>query len=279
MVDLHAHTDCSDGTLSPAELVRLAARKGLRALAITDHDTVEGCPLAEPAAVEHGVELIFGVELSAKHCGRAIHVLGYFLWGAPRAEFHKHLAEAQQARNDRNRALADRLQELGFHIELEEVEALGRSQTARPHFAEILVRKGYSRSHGAAFADFLDEGRPAFVPRRDPSAETAVGWIHESGGIASWAHPWRDLERLGQSAEQAFGKARDFGLDAVECYHPSTDPEQSAQLRRATESLGLAISGGSDFHQPCEDRATLGDLQIPDEILENLKAVDRQAVT
>jgi len=177
MVDLHAHSDRSDGELPPEELVELAHRRGLAALAITDHDSVEGYDAAAPHARRLGLEFICGVELNSKFRGRSIHILGYFLDRPPGDEFRSHLSCLQKARRERNQRLTKRLQELGLSVRLEEAEALGRSQTGRPHFAHLLVRKGYASGMRDAFDRYLDERAPGYVERRDPSLENVLRWI------------------------------------------------------------------------------------------------------
>jgi predicted metal-dependent phosphoesterase TrpH len=199
MVDLHSHTDRSDGSLSPEQLIRLARRNGVRALAITDHDTLDGFDAAGPAARAEGVELVCGIELNTKFHGRAIHILGYFLEAPPGEVFRDHLACLQKARRERNGRLSKRLKQLGFHVPLEEAEKLGCSQTGRPHFAQVMVAKGYVGSIREAFDSYLDEAAPGYVERRDPSPENVLRWIREADGIASWAHPLRFIRESGRT--------------------------------------------------------------------------------
>ena len=204
MVDLHAHSDRSDGQLSPEELVDLALRRGLGALAITDHDSVEGYDAAAPHALRLGLDLICGVELSSKFRGRSIHVLGYFLERPPGEQFRAHLSCLQKARRERNQRLTKRLQQLGLSVHLEEAEALGRSQTGRPHFAQLLVRKGYASGMREAFDRYLDERAPGYVERRDASLENVLRWIREAGGVSSWAHPARFIREGDPPVEELF---------------------------------------------------------------------------
>jgi len=276
MVDLHAHSDRSDGELPPEELVELAHRRGLAALAITDHDSVEGYDAAAPHARRLGLEFICGVELNSKFRGRSIHILGYFLDRPPGDEFRSHLSCLQKARRERNQRLTKRLQELGLSVRLEEAEALGRSQTGRPHFAHLLVRKGYASGMRDAFDRYLDERAPGYVERRDPSLENVLRWIREAGGLSSWAHPARFIREGDPTAEKMVRELAATGLNAIEAFHSDHSPEDAERFRRIAESLRLGTTGGSDFHGPNRSRAALGSLNLPDSLLGNLRAYSRQ---
>ncbi|HUG80308.1 MAG TPA: PHP domain-containing protein [Bryobacterales bacterium] len=271
MVDLHAHTDRSDGALSPRQLADLAVHNGLSALAITDHDTLDGYEAAAPHAKQIGLDLICGVELSASFLGRPIHILGYFLGAAPGATFRGHLDCIQQSRRERNRRLAAKLQSLGLDVTAEEAEALGRGQTGRPHFALVLVEKGYAPTVRQAFNTYLDERAPGFVARRDASAENVLRWIEEAGGISSWAHPGRFLRDSGYGSVAAVGELASQGLKAVEVFHADHDAGERQSLQAAADKARLAVTGGSDFHNPETAGVPLGGLNLPDSLLERLR--------
>jgi hypothetical protein len=275
MVDLHSHSDRSDGQLSPEELVELAHRRGLSALAITDHDSVEGYDAAASHAKGLGLDFICGVELNSKFRGRSIHILGYFLDRLPDAEFRNHLSCLQKARRERNERLAKRLQQLGLSIHLEEVQALGRSQTGRPHFAQLLVQKGYVTGMREAFDRYLDERAPGYVERRDPSLENVFRWMREAGAVSSWAHPARFIREGDPPAEELFHELAERGLNAIEVFHTDHSPEDSDRFHRAARDMSLGITGGSDFHGPSRTRAMLGSLNLPDSLLDNLRAYSR----
>jgi len=279
MVDLHTHSDRSDGTLSPQKLTEFAYRIGLRALAITDHDSLEGFDAALPHARRLGLELVCGVELSAKFHGRPIHILGYFLQGLPGETFRRHLSCVQKARHERNVRLASKLRELGLGVTLEEAEALGRSQTGRPHFAQVLVNKGCVPSYREAFNRYLDESAPGYVERKDPTPENVIGWIHESGGVASWAHPARFLRQSGQPSERLVEELAAKGLDALEVYHSDHGAEAVETLLALAKQFGLAVTGGSDFHGLAKSNAYLGGLNLPLSLLEELRAYNRALVS
>jgi hypothetical protein len=263
MVDLHSHTDKSDGSLSPGALIDLAVRKGLRTLAITDHDTVEGYDEAKPAAEAAGLELICGVELGTRFHGCSIHVLGYFLNEAPGQEFRAHLACLQTSRRERNGRLAARLRDLGLDIRREDAECIGRSQTGRPHFARLLVEKGYVASVQEAFDLYLDESAPGYVERRDPSLENVIRWIHEAGGLASWAHPVRMVRQSGLSVGGLFTEMADLGMDAIEAFHSDHSPQDQAEYVAAAAKAGLEVTGGSDFHGDPKPHIKLGQVTLP----------------
>lgn len=271
MIDLHSHTDRSDGTLSPEELVGLAAQKGLSALAITDHDTLEGYEAAVPHAAGLDLELVCGIELSASFLGRTIHVLGYFLGDPPGEQFRDHLGCIQKSRQERNHRLAAKLQSLGLDVSAEEAEALGHSQTGRPHFARILMRKGYVADIRQAFDRYLDESAPAFVARKDASTDNVLRWIHEAGGISSWAHPARFFRGTELAADEAVAELAVKGLNAVEAFHSDHDASEANLLKTIAERLDLGVTGGSDFHNPETARVQLGGLRLPDSLLEDLR--------
>jgi len=262
MVDLHSHTIKSDGSLTPAELIDLACLKGLSALAITDHDTLEGYDEAQSFAAAAGLDLICGVELGTKFHARSIHILGYFFQGQPGEEFRGHLRCLQTARRERNDRLAARLRELGLEVEREEVEKLGHSQTGRPHFALLLVNKGYAADIREAFDRYLDESAPGYVERSDPSLTNVLGWIHKAGGLASWAHPGRMIQHSGLPAASLFQEMAYHGLDAVEAFHSDHTGEEQEVYSFQAAKLGLAVTGGSDFHGDAKPHIELGRVGI-----------------
>lgn len=271
MIDLHSHTNKSDGSLSPAELIDLACRKGVQTLSITDHDTLEGYDEAVPYARAAGLDLVCGVELSTKFHAHSIHVLGYFFHEAPGPEFRHHLECLQTSRRERNGRLAARLRELGLDVHREEAERFGRSQTGRPHFARLLVEKGYVSNLREAFDRYLDESAPGYVERRDPSLDNLLRWIHQAGGLASWAHPVRMVRQSGLPVERLFGEMADHGMDAIEVFHSDHSPDdQAAYLAHATQ-IGLGVTGGSDFHGDPKPQIELGQVTLPSSVLASLR--------
>ena len=276
MIDLHTHTNESDGTLSPSELIDAAIAAGLDALAITDHDTFAGYDAALPYARERGFNLVCGIELSCKEDGRTVHLLGYFVHGAPTPKFRAWLENILEARRDRNRRLAERLRSFGLDIQLAEVEKLGRTLTGRPHFATLMVRKGYVRDRDEAFRKYIGESGAAFVERSGPSLETAVEMINEAGGIASLAHPTRIRCRSAESREALIAELARNGLGALEVWHSDHTPEETDWYLALARKIGLAPTGGSDFHGDVKPGTSLGtgingNLEIPASALEDLR--------
>jgi predicted metal-dependent phosphoesterase TrpH len=272
LIDLHSHTDESDGAASPAGLIEEAVRAGVGVLAITDHDTFAGYDQARPLARQSPVELLCGIELSTKLNGQSVHLLGYFPEGGAPAEFRRWVVEMQASRKDRNVRLAARLRELGFDITLEEAEARGRGMTGRPHFARIMVEKGYVANFRQAFDEYLDESARAYVYRREPQLAESVRRIREAGGVASLAHPTRvngDLARLMPELCEA-------GLNAIEAYHSDHTPHDTAFFLDIARKYGLLVTGGSDYHGDFKPGVELGsgcdgNLRVPREVMDGLR--------
>jgi 3',5'-nucleoside bisphosphate phosphatase len=277
MIDLHSHTNASDGTFTPAELIAEARRIGLRALAITDHDTLKGYDLAEPMAREAGLELVCGLEISTKYLGTSVHMLGYFPVQGPSREFRDWLSFLLESRRDRNRRLIMQLQSLGLEITLEEVEDAGRSLTARPHFAQVLVRKGYARDIQDAFDQYLDEGARGYVQRHDIPIDEAISRIRNAGGVASLAHPVRMLKNEWSRLETAVAELAGMGMQAMEVWHSDHSPEGVAFYSELARRNNLVATGGSDFHGANKPKISLGtglngNLNVPDSVLDNLRS-------
>jgi 3',5'-nucleoside bisphosphate phosphatase len=278
MIDLHSHTDRSDGTFTPAELIAEAMRVGLTALAITDHDTFAGYDVARPLALEAGLELICGIELSTRYQGTTVHLLGYFPLREPTNEFRSWLDFMLEMRRDRNNRLIKKLQSLGVDITLGEVETMGRTLTGRPHFARVLVDKGYAKDIQNAFDLYLDESARGFVQRQEVPMEEALENILRSGGVPSLAHPVRvaknNWEKLAVYVEDLAG----LGLRAIEVYHSDHSPENVAYYASLAEHSNLGKTGGSDFHGANKPTIALGtgkrnNLNVGDELLDSLKAL------
>ncbi|MDQ6700820.1 MAG: PHP domain-containing protein [Acidobacteriota bacterium] len=248
MIDLHSHTTESDGTDSPEELIRIAVQIGLEALAITDHDTLAGYRKARPYAEAVDLPLLCGIELSTRFRGRSVHLLGYFPKGEPAAPFVAWLTELQQSRKDRNRRMAERLQALGIPITLEEVERKGRSMAGRPHFARVLMEKGYVSSIQQAFEEYLDESAKGYVERQEADFAESVALIAASGGVASVAHPIRLLRNAAEPLRDTIRAMRDAGLPALEAYHSDHRPADVRFYEALAREFGIGVTGGSDYH-------------------------------
>lgn len=273
MIDLHSHTDASDGTFSPSQLIAEAVRVGVRYLGITDHDTFDGYDSALPLARQAGIELVCGIELSTKLHGRSVHLLGYFLSQDGMTDFRGWILEMQAARRDRNIRLIERLQSLGFDITLAEVQVRGRGLTARPHFAQVMVEKGYVATIQQAFDDYLKESAKGYVYRQEPTFADGVAMIRNAGGIASLAHPVRVVGDLAAMMPEL---CRD-GLNAIEVYHSDHQPANTEMYLSLAKRYGLLATGGSDFHGAAKPGLDLGtgrggNLKIPENLFENLRS-------
>jgi 3',5'-nucleoside bisphosphate phosphatase len=272
LIDLHSHTNESDGTCSPAELIDEAVRAGVTTLGVTDHDTFKGFDQAVAAAQQAGIELICGIELSTKLHGSSAHLLGYFLSQSQMDEFRTWVLQQQSARRDRNIRLVARLQELGFDITLEEAEARGRGMTGRPHFAAIMVEKGYVSDFRQAFDEYLDESAKGYVYRHEPKLAEGVRRIREAGGIASLAHP----VRVKGDVPAMMPELVDCGVNAIEAYHSDHTPADTSLYLCLAKQHGLMVTGGSDFHGAVKPGVKLGtgggSLSIPGDLVERMRA-------
>ncbi len=286
MIDLHAHTNLSDGTCTPGQLIEKALANGLEALAICDHDTFDGYDQAAPLAASAGLELVCGIELSthmevlANSRHRSVHLLGYFLDRKPTEEFRNWLREIQENRHKRNRALVSRLQSLGIDITLEEVRAIGGNLAGRPHFATILVQKAYVDSIQDAFTVYLADSAKAYVEREEPSLTEGIREIRRAGGLTSLAHPVRFGNNNIQQVERVVARSRDERLDAIEVYHSDHSTKDVEAYLLLCRRYGLGVTGGSDFHGGTKPGIELGsgknrNLSIPRTLLEQMRTLEK----
>jgi predicted metal-dependent phosphoesterase TrpH len=259
-VDLHTHTTASDGTYPPEELVREAVRRGVRVLAVTDHDSIEAVPAAIRAARDHGpIEIVPGIEINTDDPGGEIHVLGYFV-DHEAGWLCDLLREFREERAARVRRIVDRLAALGHPIDAEEVFALVQEGSAgRPHVAQVMVRRGHVGTVREAFDRFLAAGKPAYVAHRKVAPREACEIIRRASGLAVVAHPG-----FHEAPEEMVRNLAGTGLlDGVECYYAEHSPEQTARLLGLCRELDLVSTGGSDFHGPRVRAATLGQPPVP----------------
>lgn len=258
--DLHSHSTRSDGLLTPAGLVARAAERGVRALALTDHDEIGGLHEARVHAAQVGIAFINGVEVSVTWGGHTLHVVGLHI-DPGNAELTAGLEQIRSGREHRAARIASELEQAGIADSL----AGARSYAANPdlvsrtHFARFLVERGHARDVQAVFRKYLATGKPGYVPHQWASLQQAVHWIRASGGIAVLAHPGRyKLDNLQRDALLAnFGEA---GGAAVEVVTGSHTADQFATWARHAQRFGLLASAGSDFHGPGESRRDLGEL-------------------
>ena len=266
-VDLHSHTTASDGTLAPAELVREAVRRGVRVLAITDHDSTEGVgPALAEAAARPPLHIVPGIEINCDVEGAEIHVLGYGM--DYEAEWFQEFCRAQRReRRARVHRTTERLGELGMPLDPEEVFRLVREGSAgRPHVAQAMVARGYVKSVREAFDKYLATGKPAHVPRLKLTPADAVRLLRRAGGVPVLAHPGlADRDALIPELVAA-------GLLGIESYYPEHSAAQTAGYVQMCRDLGLVATGGSDFHGPRVRAGSLGVPSVPMAVWEALEA-------
>jgi len=257
LVDLHVHSSASDGMFSPREVVREAAEVGLKALALTDHDTTAGVPEALAAGGEFGIEVIPGVEISAEFADGACHILGYFVDPAD-AGLVGMLDAAREARDRRNSRILARLRDAGVDLTMDDLTG-GRRCAAitRAHFATALVEKGLVANWEEAFDTYLGRGKPAFVSRRRVEPEEAIAAIRGAGGLAALAHP-RQLNRSLAETEEWITRFAEAGIEAVEVSTPDHTANFALHYGEIAERLGLVSTGGTDWHGRADSAIQLG---------------------
>ncbi len=246
-VDLHTHSIFSDGTATPEELVHMAAMLQLTGLALTDHDTMEGCPRAIAAGKKHGVSVIPGLEISCTHGDFSLHILGYMVDPEDSVLLEK-LRMIQQGRQRRNKKIIERLVELGIDItttELQQLSACG--QTGRPHIARLLIMKKIVPDINSAFRRYLGKGKPAYAERFSFTAAETIAFIHQAGGIAVFAHPGK-LDSSMRIQPRLIEELVERKLDGLEIYYPSHPQKVQKKLHKLAEKYGLLKTGGSDYH-------------------------------
>lgn len=242
MLELHCHTTYSDGTLTPTELVAAAVAAGVKALAITDHDTVAGWDEAIAAAQTTDLEIVPGIELSTVHRDRSMHILGFY---PDRAKLLGSLQDRIDGRKRRARKIADKLAALGVPIELPDMP--GAMAPGRPHLAQALVQAGHATSSQDAFARWLGDNGPAFVQYEKFSAAEGIQLLLDCGAVPVWAHPY--LFR-GGTVDTVLPEMVAAGLQGVEVYHPHHSPSDVRRLEDWCHQYDLLMTGGSDYHGP-----------------------------
>jgi predicted metal-dependent phosphoesterase TrpH len=277
MIDLHTHTNESDGSFTPAELIAAAAEKSLEAIAITDHDTFAGYLQAVPPAAARGLDLVCGIELSTKYRGHSVHLLAYFLKGQPGEDFQRWVLDLQRSRQVRNGEIIERLQSMGVPIQLEEVQRHARKLVGRPHFAAVLVEKGYATSLQNAFDEFLDESASCYVPRDEPVFSETVQRVIRADGIPSLAHPGR-VTRDRAVLETYLAEMKAAGLIAIEAHHSDHSRVDTEFYQSLARRHSLAVTGGSDFHGTAKPNVALGtgvshNVNVPLSVLSGLRGI------
>ena len=272
-VDLHVHSNKSDGSLSPSDLVLEAKKKGLKAFALTDHDTVDGIDEAMAASEGSGVTVIPGIELSTEYEGKDIHIVGLLI-DKEQPAFRDKIQEFVDSRIQRNRKMCQKLTEAGCPLTYEElVEEFPGAVITRAHYAQILLKKGYTKSLKEAFERYIGDRGPCFIPREKITPEDGVKLILSAKGIPVLAHPL--LYGMGKERLQILvDRLKDAGLEAIEAGYCTYSPSEETQMREFAKKNGLLISGGSDFHgnaKPGLEMGTgYGKLYVSEEILDEL---------
>jgi hypothetical protein len=274
LIDLHAHTVCSDGSATPSELVSLAEAAGAMALAITDHDTVSGLAEGRTAASRSGIEFVGGIEISADYQPGTMHVLGYCMDEQSPA-LNRALEDLRMARENRNPEIAKRLQELGLDVEYDAVARLAAGKVVgRPHFARVLVERGYARSIQDAFDRFLAKGQPAYVEKKRLSPRDSINLIREADGVAVLAHPYQLKLDLADT-DALVGELAEMGLDGIEAIYSRHSEQERKGYCEMAARYNLLVTGGSDFHGTYKPDISvvrgLGDLAVPYHLLAEVK--------
>lgn len=273
-IDLHVHSNESDGTLTPTEVVVLAKEQGLSAIALTDHDTIDGLPAARQAAAKAGIELVPGIELSTDYNGTEVHILGYYI-DTENPGFLHQLSHFRDGRNERNRKMTEKLQNAGFDITYEALTAaFPDSVLTRAHFARYLTDHGMVKDMDTVFRKYIGNNCSCYVPREKITPFAAIDLIRAGGGLAYFAHPV--LCHMNYDRLDAFIKSmKEHGLTGLEAVYSTYMPGDERNMRRFADKYDLLISGGSDFHGSNKPHIKLGtgkgNLHIPYEFLQNMK--------
>ena len=265
-VDLHLHSRFSDGTYAPEEVAAQAQRYGLAAIALTDHDSVEGCPGTERACAAVGIEFIAGIELTSEQEGNELHILGYCI-DTHNARLLTEIARFQAVRQNRIREMVERLNRLRVPLSVDAVFALANCRApGRPHVARALVAARLCGSLDEAFERFLKKNRPAWVPKFKMSGEKALELIHQAGGVAVLAHPG-----LNRTDEVIPGMV-EAGIDGIECFHTKHSTATTEHYLELADRFHLLVTGGSDCHGMSKGKPLIGTVKVPYQHFEKLKA-------
>jgi 3',5'-nucleoside bisphosphate phosphatase len=270
-IDLHTHSDRSDGTDPPAELVRRAHERGVDVLGLTDHDTAEGWQEAADAARRTGVTLVRGIEVSCRFGGYGVHLLAYL----PDPTYPPLVAELQRVldgRNARLPATLERLRRIGIDIDVDDVRAVAGETAAmgRPHVADALVALGVVRDRNAAFGRYLGPQGPAYVHRYAAELEAMIGTVAGAGGVTVVAHPWASRHDHTALDERGFARLKAAGLAGIEVDHHDHPTRTRERLREVARRLDLVVTGSSDHHGTGKPGHELGSLTTAPDQLERL---------
>ena len=265
--DLHIHTKCSDGIFTPEEIVQKAALVGLKAISITDHDSVLGIDKAKPLALEKGIELIPGVEMSSTYKGYDIHVLGYF-FDYQHSELKQYLDHCRHLRTERAERMVSKLAKMGVKIGIEQsIVKAQNGSVGRPHIAAVLQDGGYVKSFSEAFSKYLGSHSPAYVKSIETHPADVIRLINEASGLSFLAHPAQNVP------DETLKQLITFGLDGIEIIHPSHDTYKQNYYREIANEYFMLFSGGSDYHGLKErDEDLFGKVTIPYQWVTKMKS-------
>ena len=263
-IDMHCHSNCSDGSESPEAMARLGKRRGLTLISLTDHDTIDGVPAFMSSSRKLGVRAISGVEISAEY-PQTMHILGYN-FDPKDEEFCAALKKIQHHRDERNRKVLERLQELGFPLTMADIQKeAGKGVIGRPHFAFALIRLGAVHDILSAFTEYLGRGGKAYVHKVCLSPEETIHAIHRAGGVSVLAHPIQTCQDMDKLAE-ILRWLKSVGLWGLECYSGHHNYEQTKAYRALALSTGLEVTAGSDYHGRGRPGCHLG-VPVPETLL------------
>lgn len=273
-VDLHTHSNKSDGSLSPTQLIDEANRIGLSAIALTDHDSIDGLEEAINRGNELGIKVVPGVELSCEYNGRDIHIVGLFI-DYLNKDFHDQLKAFVNSRDIRNRKMCQKLTDAGMPVIYEEmIEKYGDSVLTRAHYARYMLEKGYIKSLSEAFERYIGDHSPYYIPREKVTPSQGVSLILSAGGVPILAHPI--LYKLGKEAmNNLVSELKEYGLVGIEAIYSTYTSADERYIREIADKYGLLISGGSDFHGAAKPGLNLGTgygkLYVPSSVLCNIE--------
>ena len=263
--DLHLHTNFSDGTFTPEELVLHAQKAGLACIAVTDHDSVEASVRASAACAAVNMEFVPGTELTAEQDDTELHVLGYFL-DTGNGKLLAEIAKFQAVRQNRIHEMVACINGMGLPLKVESVFALANCKSpGRPHVARAMVKEGLVRNLDEAFERFLKKGRPAWVPKSKISALDAIELVHQAGGLAIMAHP--GLNRT----DSVIPGLVDAGLDGIECFHTKHSTAMSERYLEIADKYHLLVTGGSDCHGFSKGKPLIGTVRLPYDHISKMK--------
>ncbi len=275
LTDLHCHSTASDGTVRPRQIVQIARRVGLRAIALTDHDTLDGVADAADEARHLGIEFVPGCEISLDDAPGTFHLVGLLVDPA-NAVLRDRLAFVREGREGRNNGIVARLNDLGIPVTMAEVAAeAGGDVVGRPHFARVLINRGVVKEFREAFERFLGKGKPAYVDRERLPMADAFAAIHGAGGVTVLAHPYTIGHADPAVYEEWLRGLAAAGLDAIETVYTEHSASDTAHYRELARRCGLLESGGSDFHGENKKNTDIGSgkggLRVPYAFLEALR--------